>query len=187
MKKELTHPRYTVAFSLAALLLYLPANVFPILRLNLYGATSENTVWQGCVRFYEEGDYFIASLVFLASIVIPRLKIVGLLCLSLSVRLRWARWKTARVRLYLVVDSVIPFIQGEHPTIGVFRLFGYQVWLGWPMFAALIFSSALPPFFLGRMMFRPAKVMQQDHQFLEVVFGLRNVMDQLESAAASPP
>src|SRR5205814_6750715 len=106
MKKELTHPRYTVAFSLAALLLYLPANVFPILRLNLYGATSENTVWQGCVRFYEEGDYFIASLVFLASIVVPLLKIVGLLFLSLSVRLRWARWKTARVRLYLVVDSI---------------------------------------------------------------------------------
>jgi paraquat-inducible protein A len=106
MKKELTHPRYTVAFSLAALLLYLPANVFPILRLSLYGATSENTVWQGCVKFYEERDYFIASIVFLASIVIPLLKIVGLLFLSLSVRLRWARWKTARVRLYLVVDSI---------------------------------------------------------------------------------
>ena len=33
MKKEITHPRYTAAFSLAALLLYLPANVFPILTL----------------------------------------------------------------------------------------------------------------------------------------------------------
>ena len=63
------------------------------------------------------------------------------------------------VGLYLVVDSVVPFVRGEHPTIGSTRLFGYQVWLGWPMFAALTFSSALPPFFLGRMMFRPAKVM----------------------------
>ncbi|HWC73551.1 MAG TPA: paraquat-inducible protein A [Gemmatimonadales bacterium] len=106
MKKKIMHPRYTAAFSLAALLLYLPANVFPILRLNLYGATSENTVWQGCVKFYEEGDYFIALIVFLASIAIPLLKIVGLLFLSLSLRFRWVRWKTARVRLYAVIDSV---------------------------------------------------------------------------------
>ncbi len=39
-----------MAFSLAALILYVPANVFPILRLNMYGAVSENTVWDGCVR-----------------------------------------------------------------------------------------------------------------------------------------
>jgi cation diffusion facilitator family transporter len=78
---------------------------------------------------------------------------------AVSVAFFFAALSLIGVGLYLVVDSVIPFIHGEHPTIGVFRLFGSQVWLGWPMFAALIFSSALPPFFLGRMMFRPAKVM----------------------------
>jgi paraquat-inducible protein A len=40
----------TAAFSLAALILYVPANISPILRMNYYGAYSENTVWTGCVK-----------------------------------------------------------------------------------------------------------------------------------------
>ena len=78
---------------------------------------------------------------------------------AVSVAFFFAALSLIGVGVYLVVDSLVPFVRGEHPTIGVFRLFGYQVWLGWPMFAGLIFSSALPPYFLGRMMFAPAKVM----------------------------
>ncbi|MDB5328521.1 MAG: hypothetical protein JWM57_4090, partial [Phycisphaerales bacterium] len=40
-----------MAFSLAALLLYLPANLLPILTLELYGARSDNTVWDGVRGF----------------------------------------------------------------------------------------------------------------------------------------
>ena len=78
---------------------------------------------------------------------------------AVSVAFFFAALSLIGVGVYLVVDSVIPFVKAVHPTIGVFRAFGYQVWLGWPMFAALIFSSALPPFFLGRMMFEPARKM----------------------------
>lgn len=60
--------------------------------------------------------------------------------------------------VYLVVDSLIPFVKVEHPTIGSVRVAGHVVWLGWPMLAASLFSSALPPFFLGRVMIRPARV-----------------------------
>lgn len=34
----------TAAFSRAALILYVPANIYPILPMDLYGAHSENTV-----------------------------------------------------------------------------------------------------------------------------------------------
>jgi divalent metal cation (Fe/Co/Zn/Cd) transporter len=61
--------------------------------------------------------------------------------------------------VYLVLDSLIPFVKAEHPTIGSAKLFGRVVWLGWPMIAASLFSSALPPFFLGRAMLQPARVM----------------------------
>lgn len=76
---------------------------------------------------------------------------------AVSVAFFFAAMSLIGVGVYLVIDSVIPFVKAEHPTVGVFRLFGYQVWLGWPMFAGLIFSSALPPYFLGRMMFEPAR------------------------------
>lgn len=99
-------PNFAAAFSLAALLLYLPANVFPILRMNLYGATTDNTVWQGCVRFYEDGDYVIALIVLLASMVIPLIKLLGLLFLAGCQALHVSKWRAARNRIYRVIDAI---------------------------------------------------------------------------------
>ena len=39
----------TAALALAALILYIPANIYPILRMHFYGAYSEGTVWDGVV------------------------------------------------------------------------------------------------------------------------------------------
>ena len=51
---------------------------------------------------------------------------------------------------FLVVDSVLKLLSGEHPSIGMVELFDWQVWLGWLMIAALVWS-AVPAFVLGRM------------------------------------
>ncbi len=96
----------TAALSLAALLMYWPANAFPILRLDMYGATQENTVWQGTVRFYQDGDYAIATIVLMASIVIPLLKLLALLFLVVSTKLGMNRWRKPRTWAYRVVESV---------------------------------------------------------------------------------
>lgn len=68
----------TAALSLAALVLYFPANVYPILRMEHLGAYSENTIWDGCVRLFQDGEWFVAGIVFLASILIPLLKLLAL-------------------------------------------------------------------------------------------------------------
>jgi paraquat-inducible protein A len=96
----------TAAFSLAALILYVPANVFPILQLDMYGASSQNTVWDGSVRLFKDGDYAVAVIVFLASILIPLLKLLGLFFLVVSSTLKMARWKRARFWIYRVIDVV---------------------------------------------------------------------------------
>ena len=96
----------TAAFTLSALLLYLPANLFPILHLDLYGATQDSTVWRGCVRFWQAGDYVIAVIVFLASIFIPLLKLLGLLFLATTARWRWKRWKLPRTWVYRIIESI---------------------------------------------------------------------------------
>lgn len=51
--------------------------------------------------------------------------------------------------LALVVDSALTLVRAEHPTIGGVELLGRQVWLGWPMIAALLYST-IPTIFLGR-------------------------------------
>ena len=54
--------------------------------------------------------------------------------------------------LYMLYDSTMAFLKREHPTIGHFTLFGtnWQIWSGWVMIAALIYSM-IPPYILGRM------------------------------------
>lgn len=96
----------TAAFSLAALLLYIPANIFPILRIDMYGATQTNTIWQGCVRLYQDRDYVIAVIVFLASMFIPLLKLLGLFYLCISIKLHFPRWKRQRTWVYWFIDTI---------------------------------------------------------------------------------
>jgi cation diffusion facilitator family transporter len=73
--------------------------------------------------------------------------------------------------LFLVVDSAIKLVHGDHPPIGMVELFDWQVWLGWLMIAALLYS-AIPVFVLGRMKTKLApqlhdKVLRADSQMNE--------------------
>lgn len=56
---------------------------------------------------------------------------------------------------YVVVDSAATLIQGHHPPIGMVEVLDLQVWAGWLMLAALLYSG-LPPLLLGRMKMRLA-------------------------------
>ena len=50
---------------------------------------------------------------------------------------------------YILFDSVLKLVMAEHPPIGVISLFGQEIWLGWVMIAALLYSG-VPVVFLGR-------------------------------------
>ena len=56
----------------------------------------------------------------------------------------------AGLGLYLIYESGVALVSGEHPTIGPIELFGSTIWIGWPMIAALAYSI-VPPVILGRM------------------------------------
>jgi cation diffusion facilitator family transporter len=69
---------------------------------------------------------------------------------------------------YVFLDSAIKLVRAEHPPIGVIQLFGEEVWLGWVMIGALVYSG-LPAVFLGRAKMRLAddlhdKVLYADAQ-----------------------
>lgn len=76
--------RRTLAFSLTALLLYIPANIFPFMTVELYGRRNTSTIWSGIVSLADDGAWFIAIVVFLASLLIPFLKLLILFYLSLT-------------------------------------------------------------------------------------------------------
>jgi len=99
----------TAALSLAALALYVPANIYPILRMTLYGAESDNTIWDGVVGLARHDQWGVAAIVFMASIVIPLLKLAGLFFLVASVRWRFGRRLRTRTAIYKFIDRVGPW------------------------------------------------------------------------------
>jgi paraquat-inducible protein A len=98
----------TAAFSLAAVVFYLPANLYPILQVELYGAHSESTVWDGCVGLFQKGHYLVAAVVFMASILVPLLKLLGLFYLVVSTNLKSPRRRLERTRIYKTIDVMAP-------------------------------------------------------------------------------
>lgn len=99
----------TAAFSLAALLFYVPANIFPILEMDLYGVHSESTVWEGCKTLFQRGEILVALVVFMASLVIPALKLLGLFFLVVTTRRGANRRRPVRTRIYRAIDRVGPW------------------------------------------------------------------------------
>lgn len=94
----------TLAFATAALLMYVPANVLPIMSFEYYGAAEKTTVLAGTRNLAESGMWFLAAIVFLASIVVPLLKLSGLFFLAFTLKTRRAR--KSRTRLYRILRSV---------------------------------------------------------------------------------
>jgi len=99
----------TAAFSLAALIFYVPANIYPILRMEYYGAYSESTVWDGCVKLFQTGQWLVAAIVFLASILVPLFKLLGLFYLVVTVKSGSAHWRRERAQIYRIIDVIGPW------------------------------------------------------------------------------
>lgn len=81
---------------------------------------------------------------------------------------------------FLIVDSVLKLLSGEHPSIGLVEVFDWQVWLGWLMLAALVWS-AIPAFILGEM---KKKLSAQLHDKVLYADAKMNKADWMTASAA---
>jgi paraquat-inducible protein A len=97
----------TLAFSLAALILYFPSNFYPIITADYQGQHTQTTIFQGIRSLFAHQQYFIALLVFCTSILTPALKIIGLIFISLT--LDWPRWKMARTWIFKIISVIDPW------------------------------------------------------------------------------
>jgi len=71
----------TLSLVVAAAVLYIPANLLPIMSVRELGVMTESTIITGLIQFWKAGSYPIAIVIFIASILIPILKITALLWL----------------------------------------------------------------------------------------------------------
>jgi len=96
----------TWAMLITAAILYVPANVLPIMTVTYFGAGEPDTIMSGIILLLQLGSYPIAAVIFIASILVPLLKMVALLILLLSVHLKWALDDRQRTRMYRAVELV---------------------------------------------------------------------------------
>lgn len=96
----------TWAFIIAAAILYIPANLLPIMETSSLFGTQDDTILSGVVYLWVSGSWHLALVVFIASILVPMTKLIALVILVLSVQLR-ARWQPVqRTRLYRLLELV---------------------------------------------------------------------------------
>ncbi|WP_251360211.1 paraquat-inducible protein A [Kangiella sp. TOML190] len=76
----------TIALLITSILLYIPANTFPIMVTNVVGDKTYSTIIGGVIIFLQLKSYFVASVIFIASVFIPIAKIAALfwLCYNVS-------------------------------------------------------------------------------------------------------
>jgi paraquat-inducible protein A len=96
----------TWIYVIAAYVLYIPANVLPILETHSLYTSQSNTIMSGVLLFWGNGSWFIAALIFFASIVVPLTKLIALTLLLISVHER-AKWQPyQRTRLYRMIEWI---------------------------------------------------------------------------------
>jgi paraquat-inducible protein A len=75
---------FTPAIALAALILFFPAILLPLIEIEKLGHSSASSLLSGTVDLFAHGQWGIGLVVFVFSIVLPPLKLVALLVLSLG-------------------------------------------------------------------------------------------------------
>ncbi|QKJ67439.1 paraquat-inducible protein A [Deefgea piscis] len=96
----------TWAFIIAAYILYIPANLLPVMNTSSILSSEKDTILSGVFYLWTSGSWPLAILVFAASITIPGLKllILTLLAWTASKKKQWRNLE--RARLFRIVEFI---------------------------------------------------------------------------------
>ncbi len=96
----------TVALLITASLLYIPANLYPIMITEYLGTPTVSTIMGGVIVLVQLGSIPVAAVIFIASVVVPLAKIVALFYLAWSVdRHRFANPRQ-RTKIYIIAEFI---------------------------------------------------------------------------------
>ncbi|WGL16000.1 paraquat-inducible protein A [Microbulbifer bruguierae] len=96
----------TWALIITSALLLIPANILPVMTVIYLGSGDPSTIIGGALELYHSGLWGIALIVFVASIAVPVMKLVGLVMLCLIVQLRLDVPPRQAMRIYRVVNAI---------------------------------------------------------------------------------
>ncbi|MDM0111038.1 paraquat-inducible protein A [Variovorax sp. J22R133] len=96
----------TWALLIAAAIMYVPANMLPVMiTRSLFGAQYD-TILSGVIYFWVSGAYGLAAIIFIASFLVPLFKLAALMVLALGAQRHSAWGRPERARLYRIIEVI---------------------------------------------------------------------------------
>ena len=106
-----------LALTVAGLILFIIANVYPFLTFRLEAQIQETNLITGVVELYRQGMWIVAGVVLLTTIAMPLLELTGMLLVLVPLKLRRRPWKLAL--LFRTVRRFRPWGMMEVFMIGI--------------------------------------------------------------------
>ncbi|WP_166425730.1 paraquat-inducible protein A [Paraglaciecola sp. 20A4] len=135
----------TWALLFTSVLLYIPANVLPIMHTDILGDDEPSTILGGVLTLWKMGSYPIAAIIFIASILVPIAKFCILCWLNYTVQNDYSGQKKTRMISYRLTEFI-----GRWSMIDVFvvAILVSLIQLGnimsiYPGYAALAFCAVV--------------------------------------------
>jgi paraquat-inducible protein A len=165
-KKEAS-VQYTWALLITAIIVYIPANLLPIMNTRLLGDDDPSTILGGIYLLWQLGSYPIAIVIFIASVAVPVAKIMAMCLLNYSVQQQSQTFRLERTKLYRVTELV-----GRWSMVDVFVVIVLVslIQLGntmsiYPGAAVLAFSGMVILTMLAAMSFNPQLIWNQKDKY----------------------
>lgn len=98
--------QWTLALLLTSIMLYLPANILPIMITEVLGSKIPSTIIAGVILLWSEGSYPVAGVIFIASIMVPTLKMLAIAWLCWDANGHGRRDSERMHLIYEVVEFV---------------------------------------------------------------------------------
>jgi paraquat-inducible protein A len=95
-----------MALTICAILLYIPAMIYPMMEITKLGIHTQSTILEGVVSFIEYESYFIAGVIFTASVIIPIIKLVGLLLIFFSLKINIPINNQNKNRMFTFIELI---------------------------------------------------------------------------------
>lgn len=96
----------SLSLIITGLILYIPANYFTMMNISKFGFITPDTIMSGIISLATHNMLPIAIIVFIASIIIPLFKLLGMLFILLSIKFDFFKHKILLLKLYKFIEAI---------------------------------------------------------------------------------
>jgi paraquat-inducible protein A len=96
----------TWALVVTAIILFIPANTVPIMRVDFLGVPERSTIMDGIIYFFKEGSFGIGLIILIASVLVPLFKMIGMIIILITIKLGRKRHLKQKAKMFRFIEFI---------------------------------------------------------------------------------